>query len=714
VATYAFTIAASSKTIRSGTLRISETANGRNTMSCDVVSTNGSYRPSIGAEVILTEDGTRIFGGLIDSTFEASVVEQGTTPIVNSITCVDFNSYADRIFITNTAGSTTLEAWIDYIVAALGTAGFSGVTKHGSQATGPTLPALTYTNRLLRDVLDELSALSGYTWNFDYSKVFRMISPGSSAAPFNVVPASDSNAIGDITCELSRPDYANRVILEYGQGIQSRTESFVGNSSNRVFALDLPIAGFPNPVTVNGDYVHVAEYVGDGSDLFEWTYRASDNSIVQLAEAPTGTMHSALTSGDDLVVVYPAQYPAVVYSPTSPPADLREKRMAAPDVFDPEVAQDLADAYVARYSITLKTVKYKTFQTGITPGMHQTITVSGRNLSGTHLITDIESEDVETTNAARRILRTVTAVSGTTYPGSWRDDYRQMTSGGGSSSVVTLEGVPLITNGGMFTTNIFAGYLGDGTNNLYEESLQFCSKSTLGGPGLQLGMDGDADSWRIFADYIQNSNAFPTGLVLNPPGQTQAAVHFRVYDTNKVVLSKTNSATTFALGAKTSYGLGTFGHYISIINTDDLDITNGFTAYGRTVKEGEFNDIAYNNSNFLGDGVDADWSLDIAGDQIEYKTRTIGKSMKLMFAVQNSDVGAGVTELQILVPGTIVGSAFAVGAAINAGGSLEPVLLSAANGTSYVSITRMAGAGNWTNTTSDNTNVVGQIEFEIA
>jgi hypothetical protein len=716
VPTYAFTIAASSKTIRSGSLRISETANGRNTMSCDVVSTNGSYRPAIGAEVILTEDGTRIFGGLIDSTYEAGVGEYGSTAIVNSITCVDFNSYAERMFITNTSTSTTLEAWIDYIVAAMVTAGFSGVTKHGSQATGPTLPDLSYNNRLLRDVLDEFSALSGYTWNFDYSKVFRMISPGSSAAPFNVVPSSDSNAIGDITYESSRPDFANRVILEYGQGIQSRTEEFVGNSSNRVFALDLPMAGFPNPVTVNGDYVHVAEWVGDGSDLFEWTYRASDNSIVQLAEAPTGTAHAALTSGDDLVVIYPAQYPAVVYSPTSPPADLREKRMSAPDVFDPEVAQELADVYVARYGITYKKATYDTFQTGIVPGMHQTITVSGRNISGTHLVTDVETRDVPTVNSAYRLRRTVTAVSGTTYPGSWRDDYRQMTGGGGSSSVVTLSGVPLITNGGMFATNVFAGHLGDGTNNLYEESLQMGSKSTLGGPGLQLGQATDTYRWNIFADFVRDGGGtLQSGLVINPASETQGAIQLRVYDTNKVVLAAVNSATYFALGSKTSYGLGSGwgGHYIDIINADTLDVTNGHTAYGRTVKEGEWADIPHANSTFLGDGVDADWDV-ASGDMNTYKTSTVGKTMTANFTIVTSTVAAGVRSLQIIVPGTISGNHYAVGFVTQNGSTTtEPVLISAENGNAYIGINLIGVPTDFTASTN-NFGAFGQVTFEIA
>jgi hypothetical protein len=274
--------------------------------------------------------------------------------------------------------------------------------------------------------------------------------------------------------------------------------------------------------------------------------------------------------------------------------------------------------------------------------------------------------------------------------------------------------VPLITNGGMFATNVFAGHLGDGTNNLYEESLQMGSKSTLGGPGLQLGQATDTYRWNIFADFIRDGGGtLQSGLVINPGSETQGAIQLRVYDTNKVVLAAVNSSTYFALGSKTSYGLGSGwgGHYIDIINTDTADITNGYTAYGRTIKEGEWNDIAYNDANFLGDGVAADWTVDNGGDQIDYKTSAHGKTMTLSFAIQASTVANTPTYLQIIVPGTIVGYHYNMGQGTPHGLAKEIVLISAENGNGHIGINRLTA--DWPNGT-DGTSVFGQITFEIS
>jgi hypothetical protein len=290
-----------------------------------------------------------------------------------------------------------------------------------------------------------------------------------------------------------------------------------------------------------------------------------------------------------------------------------------------------------------------------------------------------------------------------------------LTSGGGSSSVVTLSGVPLITNGGNFVTNVFAGYLGDGTNNLYEESLQIGAKSNLGGPGLQLGRTADTYRWNIFADFVRDGGGtLQSGLVINPASETQGAIQLRVYDTNKVVLAAVNSATYFALGSKTSYGLGSGwgGHYIDIINTDTADITNGFTAYGRTVKEGEWSTIAHNDANFLADGVAANWTV-ASGDQNNFKSAAQGKTMTVNFVILDSTVAGTPTLLNIVVPGTIVGNHYTLGMASDNGDPSEPMLISAENGNAYISLNLIGGSGPWA-TATNTTDVYGQITFEIS
>jgi hypothetical protein len=207
--TYAVTIAGASKNIREGwTLR--ETVNGRNTLSFEVTSLDGSYRPALGAEVIITENGTRIFGGNIDQPSERGRAGHGGTAVITSCSAVDFNALPDRRVLTDVLGTRTLKAALQYAVLFLAD---YGVTLDAGQVTGPTLPTITFGYSRLDELLNQFSVLSGgYVWEVDYNKVLRMFLPGSTGAPFSIVDG-DGNATGEITIEPSRVNYANTVYV---------------------------------------------------------------------------------------------------------------------------------------------------------------------------------------------------------------------------------------------------------------------------------------------------------------------------------------------------------------------------------------------------------------------------------------------------------------------------------------------------------------------
>jgi hypothetical protein len=706
MAVYACTIAGVSKNLQDG-FSITRPANGRGSLTCEVVSRDGAYRPAIGAEIIITEDGTRIFGGNIDRPAEVIFAGHASASHTTRLTAVDFNALADRRYATISQNDASLHSWLTLITPYI-----PGATLDGAQPTGPTLPPITYTDRHVSSMLEELCVLAmsvtgtGWVWEVDYNKVLRMIESGTASAPFNVTDG-DKRVYGDIVVEETRNDFANRIILKYGSGVQLKTDSFVGDGVTREFPLTVPIAGFPNPVTLNGQIIHVGIYGVD--DIHAYVYRESDNTLVQLEEAPPGTPIAELESSDDLVVIYPAQYPATLYEPTSVPGDPYEKVVLAPDVYDPVVAQALADSLLNRDDAAYKTVEFDVFTGAWKPGQTFTVTNTQRNLSAVSCLVF----DVSTRHERLRARRTVKAVVGGFNPSSWQDVFRQWGGGGGSNGTSVISGVPLSANGGVFPGYVYACKNGDGTNQLYETSLRFASKSSLGGPGTIYGEDGDASQGAVFADYLRNGAALDPGLVFNLAGQTQGAVHLRVYDTNKIAFSKVSSSTTFILGAKSSHGLGTFGHEIDEVNTDNCDSFNGYIERGRTAPMGEWTSPAYADSNFKGDGTDANWVVD-SGDVLAYKYRIIGKSMLVAFSIATTDVANTPTSLEIVIPGsfTASGRADSVGTGVNAGATPEPVNIVVLNGASVISISRFSGT--WSTTTGDNTNVTGQIEFEVA
>jgi hypothetical protein len=429
VATYACTIAGTPKTIQPG-VSITETANGRGRLACDVLSAAGTYRPAIGAEVILTEDvgagAVRIFGGTIDSANEAGFGGLGVVPIVTKITAVDFNQLAERRYLNITIPTGNLKAALTAILPYLTPA---GVTLDAAQVNGPTLPALPFSYMRVDEALNQLATLSTYIWQIDYNKVLRMVLPSATAAPFNVV-TGDGNALGDITVEPSRQDYANRVIVLAGDGLKEVTDTFTGDGVTTTFTLKYPLTASRGYVTNNA----AVETLGAGAT---WTYNATTNQITRSA-APANT--------NPIIIIYTAQFPVLVYADDAAAlaADggvYWEKIVREPQVFDVAVAQALATAYVAQAVLRPRTVRYVTQTPGIHPGQSQTINTAARNLNATFLVTDVTIR-----NATGNIVeRQVTATEGTLFVGSWRDTVKGW---GGSTSASGGGGIISIVSGG--------------------------------------------------------------------------------------------------------------------------------------------------------------------------------------------------------------------------------------------------------------------------
>lgn len=483
------TIAGSTKSLREGSLRITESTNGRNTMQFQVVSVSGTYRPSLRDEVVLTEGGTRIFGGYIDSAREMGLLAADWGSISHACAAIDYNALADRKIVTETIPSGTLKAALQVLDDYL--TDFS-VSLDAGQVTGPTLPDLNFQNRTLASCLNEIAALTDYVWEIDYNKVFRMKSPAATAAAYSVTDAN-RKAIGDISVEPTQEDYANTVVVLGGEGQREVTETFTGNGVTTAFTLTYQHALNRGYVTNGG----VFETLGTGA-----TWDISTTGGVS-----TLTRTSAPANGNTIEITYTAQFPYVARADTGPAAaDVVERIIAYPETFDATVLQSLATTLVARLSATRRVVKYSTLETSPHPGQTQTITIADRNLSTTCLITDVQVVDM----GGNRLRRDVTAIEGTVYTGSWTDTIEGWSGGGSASSVSSVSGVFVLTPSGTYPGDVVAN---SGLTDSFSFQQEVGLRSSIGapsnsatfGPGVTIGRADQDWSWGIVANELHVS-----------------------------------------------------------------------------------------------------------------------------------------------------------------------------------------------------------------
>jgi hypothetical protein len=434
--------------VQKHSLNIRETANYRATGAFMIRSFNAAYRPALDDEVIIEENSVRIFGGLVSIPRESAAAgvdgrkQVGKPHIDIDVTCVDFNAYTDRRIVSRAFPEGTLEDFLNIIITDYLTV--YGVTLHASQVTGPTLPPLGFTVKVLTDVMNEVMGLTAdsgepFVWRIDENKVLRAFQPSTQAAPFDLEdPLPIREIVGDLTVETIRDKtYANRVIVWVPPITQhSRVEEFTGDGSTDQFFLTYTpfptfALGFPLGTVLSDSVTETLSLVGGGGN---WEYDPSDNSITRTLGAPG--------NGDAIEIEISGTFTANVDAEDAgeiAAVGLYERVFVLEDIPSGTTAQALADSYLARFVSVMKTISYETKETGLRPGQQQTVDIATRDIDTVAVITEVVTRDA----GEATLRREVTAVidpSKTNIGRKWQDTYLkwdkgQIPSVSGSTSI---------------------------------------------------------------------------------------------------------------------------------------------------------------------------------------------------------------------------------------------------------------------------------------
>lgn len=482
---FTFTVAGVAKSLQPG-WRVSETLNGRNTMTFSVLSLDGTYRPASRAAVVFDDGGTTLFAGTIHDKDEAGLGGYGVTPISTSCGATDYNALPDRrqVELTIPAGSTLKQALV-LVTAYL--SGYS-VTLHASQVDGPTFTdALVFEFGPLTSVLNKLSVITGYTWNISYTSVLRMRAPGAEAAPFNIA-AGDGNTIGDITVSPSLSDYANQVIVRFSEAARAAYAflSASGNFANtetvtvggKVYTFQTVLTNVDGNVLIGADAeasltnLSNAITLGSGSGTTYAAAMSVNGSVTALMQSASLMKAVALASGvsgnsiactetaanaswitegggGTTTLLFGADESLTNFvTATSSPAaaDLVEAVFSHPEVRDTATAQALADGYLDRSVVEPREIRYRTLVSGLHPGMSQTIVEAKRSLNASCLITS-----VDITANGNVLWYDVTASEGLVIPTDYKETFRSWNgsgSGAGVSAVLSGGGGGTLSGSG--------------------------------------------------------------------------------------------------------------------------------------------------------------------------------------------------------------------------------------------------------------------------
>lgn len=445
MAVYTFTIGGTPRAMLIEGGQIQQTVNGVDTFSGVVRSLDGLYRPLPNDTILIAEDASTIYGGLIEEVVEVGANNAGNTDGLRlRISAKDFSQYAARRIVSETLAAGTLKSMLTTLVTTY----FAtyGVSLHASQSNGPSLPQFIFTRRKGNETLDDLAASAGYIWKIDANKKLRMWAPGDIAASFDVVDG-DGHAILDVEVDTTRNDaYANRIyVLVTGAGPATSTETFTAadgvTSGQYVYfttkypATDDINAAWPNELLINGVPLGPIFWF-DTPPVpvgFSWVWDYANHRLRYDTLAGSGPLDFP-TGGDTIEVTYAIGYPFTVQADDAvgqAAYGLWERVLERADPLTLEAAQALADGALLQESPVLKRAIYQTMESGLGVGETQTITVARRDLSDSMLVTEFTTEWLTSTVAKR----TVTAMQSLVAQSTYRATYDQMLKVGGGTAV---------------------------------------------------------------------------------------------------------------------------------------------------------------------------------------------------------------------------------------------------------------------------------------
>lgn len=325
----------------------------------------------------------------------------------------------------------------------------NGVELDSTMNLGPLLEKQVF-DGTLQEAIEQLRKASGWAYRWLPTKVFQMFAPGTKDAPF-VLSGTAGNVVAGTRKNTTRAPFANAVRLSYGSNaVVDKDDPFVGDGTTRVFPLSYkPASGSStqSPGMVFDIAAQAWRHVGVwGYDtLFEWTYRASDNTLVQLQTWGGAVNWPAPADGFRFFFRYGVQFPQVIEAVDQPSIDLRgkrTKRIKNEKIFDRYAALQYAQSQLSTAVENPRKITVATHAGMVFPGTTVEVDLPDRLISGAEwLVVAVRVREREDGN----LHFTYELLEDNQFRPGWIDFFKELRDGagsGGSSSGSTSSSIP--------------------------------------------------------------------------------------------------------------------------------------------------------------------------------------------------------------------------------------------------------------------------------
>jgi hypothetical protein len=329
------------------------------------------WKPEIGSEIEVSDDGVNIFAGVIvqvEEEIEGALLKY-------SVQAKDWTHYLDMVVINEKYQDKT----INEIISHINTNYLTGFTINNVDCA-VLIKSITFNRLPASRCFQILAEQVNYNWYIDYEKDIHFFTKNTELSPFNLTDTNGKYVFSSLRIKEDLTQMKNRVFIRGGEYVgNSRTENFAGDGAKTAFALGYKFSDRPT-VEVNSVAQNVGiDYLNDDADYdVMWNF---NEKYLRLVNAPADGA-SIEVSGTPLIpIIVQAQDDVSI-------AEYGEYEFAITnkDIKSIEEARQYAASQLEAYGQKISEAVFNTYESGLRSGQVINVQSDIRNINENYLI----------------------------------------------------------------------------------------------------------------------------------------------------------------------------------------------------------------------------------------------------------------------------------------------------------------------------------------
>lgn len=376
------------KQIQMNSLRIDNIlTNKRDTLEFSILNNTGdTYKPNLGAEVIVLDGATTIFGGIITN-IESKANAYGI--IQHEINCQDYTRLLDHKLVSNSFTNETVNDIMQFLKDNYFPSGFT-ITNVDAPVV---IEYVAFNYKPLAVCIQELANALNYDWYVDYAKDVHFFAKESTPAPFNLSDSGGTHYYDSLVIRKDNSQIRNSIVVRGGEYIGSQlTTDIQTNGVDDIYPLPYKFSDFG--ATLTGVTLNIGIDYLDDPNNFDALHNYGEKILrFKTSDTPSSGKTMKVSGKPHLPVILryrSAQHINAMISAEGGDG-IYEYLIKDSSINSREGAIQRAQGEILAYAETLSEGEFVTETSGLRAGMTITVQSTSRGINESFVINKVRT-----------------------------------------------------------------------------------------------------------------------------------------------------------------------------------------------------------------------------------------------------------------------------------------------------------------------------------